>query len=191
MASPNTLVPAQRRVRARSTVDLLRALGSSGPVVSQGFEEGVNCDQLEVIRAIVKVTLPLIVSHVTGPIDPDTVDTAELLTSEIAANAIEHGSGLAYIEVRATLGAFAISVGDYNTSKRIPQIGQHSSPDDVSGRGLEIVDALSLIWGFKPVDPTNNTMPHETWCVIAVPAVDAYLRQPGQSSRPMAGIAAM
>jgi anti-sigma regulatory factor (Ser/Thr protein kinase) len=74
------------------------------------------------------------------------VDTVELLTSEVVTNAIVHaGSGphLA-VEVRRHLVRVAVSDG----SPALP-VRQSGRLDDLSGRGVVIVEELAAAWGVE------------------------------------------
>ncbi|MGY5130405.1 ATP-binding protein [Streptomyces nigrescens] len=45
------------------------------------------------------------------------------------------------------------------TAWRMPEL-QKPAPDDVSGRGLFLVDALSENWGVRPRDPGKTVWAH-------------------------------
>jgi anti-sigma regulatory factor (Ser/Thr protein kinase) len=88
--------------------------------------------------------------------DPDLIDVAELLTSELATNAIRHGaSGFELkIEVRRRI---RVEVRD--TGGGHPAV-VCAGPHDRSGRGLGIVAALSSAWGVIP-SPEGKTVWYE------------------------------
>jgi anti-sigma regulatory factor (Ser/Thr protein kinase) len=76
----------------------------------------------------------------------DVVDTAELLTSELATNAIRHGAS--GFELKIEMGRnIRVEVRDRGTGR--PAVVS-ASPRDPSGRGLGIVQALSSAWGVIP-----------------------------------------
>lgn len=73
---------------------------------------------------------------------PGLLDTAELIVSEFAVNAYEHGDG-PFIDVRLECrdGAVTIKVWDANGAK-LPETAS-AGPLDESGRGLMIAEALA------------------------------------------------
>jgi anti-sigma regulatory factor (Ser/Thr protein kinase) len=75
------------------------------------------------------------------------VDDCELLVSELATNAVRHGRSMFRVGVYRRNGPVRIEVSDHNA--RLPVEGG-ATADAQSGRGLQIVDALSLRWGVRP-----------------------------------------
>ncbi|MFF8989158.1 ATP-binding protein [Streptomyces sp. NPDC014983] len=88
---------------------------------------------------------------------PDLIDTAELLLTELATNALRHGCG-PDISVRVLLEGprCMIEVKDHSPAR--PELC-HASPTDEGGRGLFLVDALAAAWGVSPDGTT-------TWCTL-------------------------
>jgi anti-sigma regulatory factor (Ser/Thr protein kinase) len=85
----------------------------------------------------------------TGGWVEDAVDTAELLVSELVANAVIHGRSDLRLTVSATAARLLVEVEDGN--ERMPVL----LPDDVdalSGRGLHLVQSASDEWGCRPVE---------------------------------------
>jgi len=78
----------------------------------------------------------------------NTVDTAELLVSELATNAVRHAAGPGPIEIR-------LSYDERLTCEVADQVGAEprpaALPDDLeeSGRGLFLVSELSADWGSR------------------------------------------
>jgi anti-sigma regulatory factor (Ser/Thr protein kinase) len=77
-------------------------------------------------------------------------DTAELLTSEIVTNAIRAAQRLrtqelpvVRLQVLSDRTSIVIRVWDGNHGMPVLR---YASPDDESGRGLEIIDALAADW---------------------------------------------
>ncbi len=70
-------------------------------------------------------------------------DEAVLLTSELAANAVRHGAGELRVSVRIG-DVIRVEVGDDS-----PVLPERLAPDAraESGRGLQLVAALSASWG--------------------------------------------
>ena len=78
---------------------------------------------------------------------PETVETAELLVSELVTNSITASSGGRQVSIilRRLSGLVIAEVAD--TSQRAP-LPRSASADDESGRGLMLVQALSKEWGY-------------------------------------------
>ncbi|MFE9172577.1 ATP-binding protein [Streptomyces kebangsaanensis] len=84
---------------------------------------------------------------------PDEVtETAVLLLSELMTNAYRHAKVSPGREIRARCvldgdGRLRISVTDANDTLPMPR---EASPEDESGRGLALVEALADDWGAEP-----------------------------------------
>ncbi|MDT3396319.1 ATP-binding protein [Streptomyces sp. B1866] len=83
-------------------------------------------------------------------------DAVQLLVSEMATNAIRHGGGNKLLfSLFYEKGEVRIEVDDRAPARlRV----RHPRPDEESGRGLLLVDALSDRWGRRGTS---------TWCVLA------------------------
>jgi len=104
---------------------------------------------------------------------PETVETAELLVSELVTNAVkatsttkEHltNSAPAKVErVSLTLRHLSgrVIVEVFDTDQRPPLLAD-ASTDDESGRGLMLVQALSKEWGYF-FSPSGGKV---TYCVL-------------------------
>jgi anti-sigma regulatory factor (Ser/Thr protein kinase) len=71
-------------------------------------------------------------------------DDAVLLTSELVSNAVMHGRGEPCIVITRSGATLRISVHDDGGST---PASRRSEPDDVSGRGLAMVDGIASRWG--------------------------------------------
>ena len=80
--------------------------------------------------------------HVAEPV----VDTVELLTSEVVTNAIIHGRSGPVLAVQVKETAVRVAVGD--VSPELP-VRRRGRLDDVSGRGVVIIDELASAWGVE------------------------------------------
>ena len=105
---------------------------------------------------------------------PEVIETAELLVSELATNALprnqaHHGSTRTYPELadvqrcwlrlRLTDQALVIEMRD--TDPR-PPVRQWATDDAESGRGLLLIEALSHQWGYYYEGPYKIV-----WCEVA------------------------
>ena len=79
-------------------------------------------------------------------LDRDTTETALLLVSELATNAIRHGAPPVRMSLRLEQDRLRVEVTD--SSPSLPELG-HPSPDQTSGRGLQIVQQLAAKWGAR------------------------------------------
>ena len=77
-------------------------------------------------------------------LDRDMTDTALLLVSELATNAIRHGTPPVRMFLRMDSGRLRVEVSD--SSPALPQV-EHPGPDQTGGRGLQIVQQLAARWG--------------------------------------------
>ncbi|MGW5655187.1 ATP-binding protein [Streptomyces humi] len=83
-------------------------------------------------------------------------DNAVLVTSELVTNAIVHSAGRRIVcRVHATDDRVRIEVEDQNGGFTLPA-PRRARPDEQNGRGLFLVDALSLDWGVQ-VAPEGST----------------------------------
>ncbi|MFE5754684.1 ATP-binding protein [Streptomyces massasporeus] len=88
---------------------------------------------------------------------PHLAETAELLLTELATNALQHANG-PDIRVRMYLQGdyFKITVDDGSPLRPVPR---GAGLSDESGRGLFLVDALADAWGVSDDGTT-------TWCTL-------------------------
>ena len=77
-------------------------------------------------------------------LDREITETALLLVSELATNAIRHGTPPVRLSLRLKRDRLRVEVTD--SSPALPELG-HPGPDQISGRGLQIVQQLSATWG--------------------------------------------
>jgi anti-sigma regulatory factor (Ser/Thr protein kinase) len=79
--------------------------------------------------------------------DPDVLEVAQLLTSELVANAIRHGVGP--VRLRITTGKQQLRVAVSDEGARRPAV--RTAPDhQTDGRGLMILERLAEDWGVEP-----------------------------------------
>ncbi|MCI4042324.1 ATP-binding protein [Streptomyces sp. TRM75563] len=93
---------------------------------------------------------------------PRVLERAEHVVAELAANAALHGrvqgrDFLVALTLDGTAGTLRIAVSDTRGEYR-PAIPSDQGPDDESGRGLLLVDALADRWGTDPRPPSGKTV---------------------------------
>ncbi len=77
-------------------------------------------------------------------LDRDLTETALLLVSELTTNAIRHGAPPVRLSLRLERDRLRVEVTD--SSPALPEL-DHPGPDQVGGRGLQIVQLLAARWG--------------------------------------------
>jgi anti-sigma regulatory factor (Ser/Thr protein kinase) len=93
-----------------------------------------------------------------GPLCPD----AALLTSELVTNAILHGREPVGVGLEDLGGAVCLSVDD--ASEVMPEL-RGTTMHDTSGRGLQLVEALSARWGVEFIEGAKRV-----WLILnAIP----------------------
>lgn len=91
----------------------------------------------------------------------DVVDTVALLATELATNAILHAGTAFEFAVRVTRAKVTLYVSDESP---VTPLVKRYKPDDLTGRGLALVEGLASGWGVDPT-PTGKRI----WCDILVP----------------------
>lgn len=86
-----------------------------------------------------------------------------LVVGELAANAVQHGRTPGHdfglrLALDAVAGLVRVEVADAAAAKRPPASAPSSCPDGESGRGLLLVEALAVRWGWAPRHPVGKTV---------------------------------
>ena len=76
-----------------------------------------------------------------GFTDPDWLDSAAVVVSELVTNAVRHGGGCIELQLEAHDERVVVSVAD--GSSVVPR---RRDPDDVGGRGIALIEAMSRGW---------------------------------------------
>lgn len=95
-----------------------------------------------------------LVARVLGDagLEGEDVRLAQLLASELATNAVRHGSGTTYtVEVEVRGAAATVRVHDDDPSPPRPRAPGEDAHRQ-GGWGLGLVDRLSSAWGSEPTD---------------------------------------
>ncbi len=80
--------------------------------------------------------------------DPERLDDAVLVLSELVGNAVRHAEGDSMeVRLRRTGDVLRIAVHDRSPAHPAPR---DAALEDENGRGMLIVDALSSRWGWEP-----------------------------------------
>ncbi|MER6206344.1 ATP-binding protein [Streptomyces sp. NPDC001642] len=86
----------------------------------------------------------------------ESIESADLLVTELVTNALEHGRGDVGVRLYLTDTHLLIEVRD--GSPEVPVLGD-AALDDEDGRGLFLVSAVADAWGVSPDGMT-------TWCSL-------------------------
>ncbi|GAA2231125.1 PAS domain S-box protein [Streptomyces indiaensis] len=81
-------------------------------------------------------------------------DDARLMVSEVLTNAVQHAQGPLGLHLRRTATELTVEISDHSPHLPQPRL---AAPDDESGRGLLLVDALAHSWGVRPTDHGKTT----------------------------------
>lgn len=101
-------------------------------------------------------------------VDADLVDRVLLLVSELASNSVRHAHASFRLRVDRDDEEIHVSVRDEGGGR--PQV-RHPSPSEPSGRGLQIVAALSDRWGIDADGSEGG--PTTVWFVIRTGRIPA------------------
>ncbi|MEV0480181.1 ATP-binding protein [Streptomyces sp. NPDC050508] len=93
------------------------------------------------------------------------VDTAELLATELIANAVRHTDGPAALRVRCSAGVLRIGAWDANPEPPEPPQAWDQLTAAEDGRGLALVRACADQWGWQPQSRNGNRGKY-IWCEL-------------------------
>lgn len=77
-------------------------------------------------------------------VEDEVIDDASLLTTELVANAVRHGTGPVKLRVEVEDGVVQVHVHDEGDAE--PKV-RHADDTSVNGRGLWIVECVADEWG--------------------------------------------
>jgi len=77
----------------------------------------------------------------------DLEETVTLLVSELVTNAVVHGDSEVEVLVRLQPGTVRVEVTD---SSEVAPVPRAAAEEDISGRGLAMVESLARRWGVEP-----------------------------------------
>ncbi|WP_225641535.1 ATP-binding protein [Streptomyces werraensis] len=94
------------------------------------------------------------------------VDVAELLATELVANAVRHTKGPAALRVRwSPPGTLRIGAWDADPSPPQPPAPFTAAPEREDGRGLALVRACADVWGWQPL-VRDGSRGKFVWCEV-------------------------
>lgn len=82
-----------------------------------------------------------------GEVPNELSETAELLTSELVTNAVQHGAGSVTLTLERRIDSLQVRVADDEPAP--PQV-QPDRPMSLGGRGMRMVSSLAGAWGVSP-----------------------------------------
>ncbi|NGO12013.1 ATP-binding protein [Streptomyces sp. HC44] len=93
------------------------------------------------------------------------VDTAELLATELVANAVRHTKGPAALRVCWSAGVLRLGAWDADPEPPEPPRALDQLTEQEEGRGLALVRACSDLWGWQPLSRFGNRGKY-VWCEL-------------------------
>ncbi|WP_406126300.1 ATP-binding protein [Streptomyces sp. NBC_00989] len=93
-------------------------------------------------------------------------DTAELLATELVANAVRHTEGPAALRVGWAAGVLRLGAWDADPEPPEPPRSLEELGDAEEGRGLALVRACADQWGWQPLS-RNGSRGKLAWCELA------------------------
>ena len=96
----------------------------------------------------------------------EVVERATLCVSELVTNAIIHAGSETTVTVRSDVSHLLLLVHDNGSHNRVRL--DEAGPDEISGRGLSLVEALCTAWNVE--QSTDGTV---VWCELELTPADA------------------
>lgn len=93
----------------------------------------------------------------------EIAEPLELVTSELVSNAVQHGAGIS-VGVRLVCRDRLLTVKIWDANSTAYPAPASADPLQENGRGLLLVDALSLSWGSYRATPAGKVV----WAAIAM-----------------------
>ena len=90
-----------------------------------------------------------LIERVRAELSQQAFDDARLLVSELVANAVEHAGTMMTVQVARRTRHVHVAVRDGSPAE--PMISRESGLTE-RGRGLMLVEAVSVRWGWLPTD---------------------------------------
>ncbi len=96
-------------------------------------------------------------------------ETVELLVSEVVTNAVGHAGTGGEMVLMQKQGSLRVEVSDSGGGNVAPR---NARPEDVTGRGMAIVEALASRWGVVDDAQGSGRRAKTVWFEIEAPALD-------------------
>jgi anti-sigma regulatory factor (Ser/Thr protein kinase) len=109
-------------------------------------EVTVSCPPVPRVVPELRVLLRPVLAQLGLP--AGLAEAAELVTTELATNAVRHARGDFSVRLRPTPGGLRIEVADPSAER--PEAVGRPGPLDEHGRGLPILATLTQRWGVTP-----------------------------------------
>jgi hypothetical protein len=90
--------------------------------------------------------------------EPEALDGAELVVSELVTNAVLYALPPIRLRLRLDNDLLRIEVDD--ASRRLPQV-KHNAPEALTGRGLHLVGHYGVAWGAETLERGKTV-----WCEV-------------------------
>jgi anti-sigma regulatory factor (Ser/Thr protein kinase) len=118
------------------------------------------------------------VESLTG-LDPELTDALAVMVSELVTNSVRHAASEFTVAIDRDADRIRVAVSDLGEQR--PSL-RNPDPTEQSGRGLQIVNALSDDWGIaEAAGRTGKTV----WFVLAIPPQDVGTDAAAASVRPV------
>lgn len=98
-------------------------------------------------------------AQVLGDVPPTTFESIELMISELATNCVKHGRTAFELTITCEGEQVRVEVSDDDAGEPVKR---SPTPQEPTGRGLQIVEFLSDAWGVLPRDGDGKTV----WLVV-------------------------
>jgi anti-sigma regulatory factor (Ser/Thr protein kinase) len=85
----------------------------------------------------------------------DVVNAVELMVSELATNCVRHTDTAFDLTVERSRRSIRVEVTDRNDGKPVMR---KAKPEDLTGRGLQIVNTLAQAWGVEKRTASGKTV---------------------------------
>jgi DNA-binding NarL/FixJ family response regulator len=122
----------------------VRQLGSLVEAAERALQ--TRRTMLPQVAASARASRQVLLGVLDGWISDETRDAAALLISELVTNVVRHAA--TDVDVRIAVGARTVRVEVSDRNPEVPVL-RSPAPTDVGGRGMRIVDELSLRWGVE------------------------------------------
>ncbi len=99
-------------------------------------------------------------AQILADLPPEALEPIELMVSELATNSVRHGATA--FELTIVSGPDEIRVEVHDSADGTPTM-RWPTPEELSGRGLQIVNMLADAWGVRPAAGAGKTV----WLTVA------------------------